>query len=166
MLLERKGEDVRNWIDCIFIAMLCDGGGKGQVYQYPLVPWGHTPYLSSKPCTMQKSTIYGSKFSVTRTNQTLLIEGLARSAGSHDFLWGHQEALWTEAWLSNDRQVAWITVLMCLLFMQLENLLPSIFKPTSFLILLIRRIILVLGYTTKTDHWMSLVEQVTKLPID
>lgn len=102
---------------------------------------------------MQKSTIYGSKFSVTRTNQTLLIEGLARSAGSHDFLWGHQEALWTEAWLSNDWQVAWITVLMCLLSMQLENLLPSIFKPTSFLILLIRRIILFLGYTTKT--WMN-----------
>lgn len=72
--MERKGEDVRNWIDCIFIAMLCDGGGTGQVYQYPLVSWGHTPYLSSKPCTMQKSTIYGSKFSVTRTNQTLFSE--------------------------------------------------------------------------------------------
>ena len=70
--MERKGEDVRNWMDCIFIAMLYDGGGKGQVYRYPLVPWGHTPYLLSKLCTMQKSTIYGSKFSVTRTNQPLL----------------------------------------------------------------------------------------------
>ena len=52
--MERKGEDVRNWIDCIFIAMLCDGGGKGQVYQYPLVPWGHTPYQVIK-------TLYNAK---------------------------------------------------------------------------------------------------------
>ena len=143
--------NVRNWIDCIFIATLCDGGGKGSRISIPFSAFGaHTISVTK---TLYNVKIHHLQLKIFRHQgqpNTLPIKGWARSAGSHDFLWGHQEALWTAAWLFNDGQLARIIVPMCPLSLQLENL-PSMSKPTSFPILL-RGVILFLGCPKKWMH--------------
>lgn len=110
------GEDVRNWIDCIFIAMLCDGGGEGSSVSIPFSALGaHTISFIKNLYNIKVHHHTAQNFQLPGPTKDSSHRKL-RVVGSYAFPWGHQEVLLAATWLLTDWQLGRRKVLCFLLW--------------------------------------------------